>query len=160
MHRPSAAYAPKAPAQRVLYQVVRDHFETFRAEAARVDDRNGLPRFIEEEFRGFLRPFDFAQGGLSNVEGRCGFLAGGFARFHCARRADGTTRLVFDPIELLERLAALTPRSRINLLLYYGVLGARSGWRARLAGSDPEGPVATSTGPPPEPRAAAPDRAI
>jgi hypothetical protein len=29
-----------------------------------------LPRFIEEEFRGFLR---------------CGFLAGGFARFHCAR---------------------------------------------------------------------------
>ena len=140
MHRPSAAYAPKAPAQRVLYQVVRDHFETFRAEAARVVDRNGLPRFIEEELRGFLRPFDFAQGGLSNVEGRCGFLAGGFARFHCARWADGT------------------PRPRINLLLYYGVLGARSGWRARLAGSDPEGPVATSTGPPPEPRAAAPVR--
>jgi hypothetical protein len=49
------------------------------------------------------------------------------------RWADGTTHLVFDPMELLERLAALTPRPRINLLLYYGVLGARSAWRSRLA---------------------------
>jgi hypothetical protein len=39
----------------VLYQVVRDHVETFRAEAARIHERDGLPRFIEEEFRGFLR---------------------------------------------------------------------------------------------------------
>jgi len=54
----------------VLYQVVRDHFETFRAEATRNYERDALPRFIEEEFRGFLR---------------CGFLAGGFARFHCGR---------------------------------------------------------------------------
>jgi hypothetical protein len=41
------------------------------------------------------------------------------------RWADGTTHLLFEPIELLERLAAITPRPRINLLLYYGVLGAR-----------------------------------
>jgi ribosomal protein S27AE len=61
----------------VLYRIVRDHFETFRVEAARVHERDGLPRFIEEEFRGFLR---------------CGFLAGGFARFHCGRC--GTDRLV------------------------------------------------------------------
>jgi len=70
MGPPSSAYAPKAPAQSVLYQVVHDHFETFRAEAARAHDRDGLPRFVEEEFRSFLR---------------CGFLAGGFARFQCAR---------------------------------------------------------------------------
>jgi hypothetical protein len=68
--RPSSAYVPKAPAQGALYQVVRDHFETFSAEAARAHERGGLPRFIEEEFRGFLR---------------CGFLAGGCARFRCAR---------------------------------------------------------------------------
>ena len=37
----------------------------------------------------------------------------------------------FDPIELLERLAALTPRPR-NLLLYYGVLAARAAWRPRV----------------------------
>ena len=41
------------------------------------------------------------------------------------RWSDGTTHLLFDPIELLERLAALTPRPRVNLVLYYGVLGAR-----------------------------------
>ena len=50
-----------------MYQVVRDHFETFRAQAAGLRDGEGLPRFVEEEFRAFLR---------------CGFPAGGFARFH------------------------------------------------------------------------------
>ena len=52
------------------------------------------------------------------------------------RWADGTTHLLFDPIELLERLAALTPRPRINLMLYYGVLGARAAWRALLGGPE------------------------
>ena len=47
---------------------------------------------------------------------------------------DGTTHLLFGPVELLERLAALTPRPRVNLVLYYGVLGARAGWRARIVG--------------------------
>ena len=66
--RPSSSYEPRAPTQSVLYQIVRDHFETFRAEAARVRAGEGLPRFIEEEFQSFLR---------------CGWLAGGFARFRC-----------------------------------------------------------------------------
>ena len=44
--------------------------------------------------------------------------------------ADGTTHLLFDPLELLARLAALTPRPRINLILYHGVLGPRAAWRA------------------------------
>jgi len=45
------------------------------------------------------------------------------------RWTDGTTHLVFDPVELLERLAALTPRPRINLILYHGVLAPRAAWR-------------------------------
>ena len=48
------------------------------------------------------------------------------------RWGDGTTHLVFDPVELLERLAAIIPRPRINLILYYGVLGARATWRAQV----------------------------
>jgi hypothetical protein len=52
------------------------------------------------------------------------------------RWVDGTTHLLFEPLELLERLAALTPRPRINLVLYYGVLGARSAWRSRLTEPD------------------------
>jgi hypothetical protein len=53
-----------------------------------------------------------------------------------ARRHD---HLLFDPLELLERLAALTPRPRINLVLYYGVLAAHAAWRPRLAGTDGAG---------------------
>jgi hypothetical protein len=43
--------------------------------------------------------------------------------------ADGTTHLVFTPGELLERLATLVPRPRINLLLYHGVLAPNARWR-------------------------------
>jgi hypothetical protein len=35
--------------------------------------------------------------------------------------SDGTTHLRFEPVELLEKLAAITPRPRINLLLYLWV---------------------------------------
>ena len=49
------------------------------------------------------------------------------------------------PVELLERLAALTPRPRINLLLYYGVLGARSAWRSRLRSREPDTPVSRAS---------------
>lgn len=45
------------------------------------------------------------------------------------RWTDGTTHLVFDPVELLERLAALTPRPRVNLILYHGLLAPRAAWR-------------------------------
>jgi hypothetical protein len=48
------------------------------------------------------------------------------------RWSDGTTHLRFHPLELLERLASVTPRPRINLVLYYGVLAAHGAWRARL----------------------------
>ena len=33
---------------------MRDHFETFRAQAAHLRDGQGLPRFVEQEFRDFL----------------------------------------------------------------------------------------------------------
>jgi hypothetical protein len=46
------------------------------------------------------------------------------------RWSDGTTHLKFEPLELLERLAVLTSRPRINLVLYYGVLAPRTRWRA------------------------------
>ena len=50
--------------------------------------------------------------------------------------ADGTTYLIFDPIEFLGRLAVLVPRPRINLLLYHGVLGPRAAWRADVVPRD------------------------
>jgi hypothetical protein len=38
----------------------------------------------------------------------------------------------FDPFELLGPLAVLTPRPRVNLILYYGVLAPRAALRAAL----------------------------
>ena len=45
---------------------------------------------------------------------------------------DGTRELVFEPLELLERLAAMTPRPETNLLICHGVLAPRARWRARV----------------------------
>ena len=72
------------------------------------------------------------------------------------RWTDGTTHLVFDPVELLERLAALTPRPRINLILYHGVLAPRAAWRravvptredAAAAPADPPACARSAEGP-------------
>jgi hypothetical protein len=60
--RALTSYEPRAPAHGTLYGIVRDHVETFRAQAASLRDGEGLPRFVEQEFRDFLR---------------CGWLAGG-----------------------------------------------------------------------------------
>ena len=48
-----------------------------------------------------------------------------------SRWRDGTTHLQFEPIELMERLAAQIPKPRINLVLYAGVLAPHSKWRAQ-----------------------------
>lgn len=74
---PVADYTPRDPSASVLYGVVHEHFETFCAETSRHRDGDALPRFVDDEFRAFLR---------------CGFIAGGFARFRCG--ACRTERLV------------------------------------------------------------------
>jgi hypothetical protein len=53
--QPSTTYEPGDPTTSVLYGIVRDHFETFRTQAASLRDGDGLPRFVEQEFRDFLR---------------------------------------------------------------------------------------------------------
>ena len=55
--------------------------------------------------------------------------------------ADGTTHLLFAPLEFLEKLAALTPRPRINLILYHVVLAPHAKWRPRIV---PDPPVAAT----------------
>jgi Transposase zinc-binding domain len=68
MALPSGPYAPRDPAASILYQVVRDHYHTFRAEASQLREGERLPRYVDDEFDAFLR---------------CGWHAGGFARFRC-----------------------------------------------------------------------------
>jgi len=42
---------------------------------------------------------------------------------------DGTRALLFDPLDFLGRLAALTPKPRVNLLLYHGVFAPHAARR-------------------------------
>lgn len=60
---PVVEYTPRNPSASAICAVVREHDEGFLAEATPAREGQGLPRFVEDEFRAFLR---------------CGFLAGGF----------------------------------------------------------------------------------
>ena len=51
------------------------------------------------------------------------------------RWRDGTTHLGFEPLEFLEKLAALVPPPRFNLVRYHGVLAPAARHRARVVPS-------------------------
>jgi hypothetical protein len=70
--RQSTCYATLKFAE-ILVGLVRQHLETFLAEARQRGGGAGLPRFVERELREFLT---------------CGVMARGFARFRC----DGCAR--------------------------------------------------------------------
>ena len=69
---------------------------------------------------------------------------------------DGTRELVFEPLEFLERLAAMTPRPETNLLICHGVLAPRARWRERVVADGRVLPEPTAA---PAPRAAGLDDA-
>jgi len=45
---------------------------------------------------------------------------------------DGTSHIALQPLELLEKLAALTPRPYVNLIVYHGVLAPNAKWRREV----------------------------
>ena len=53
--------------------MVCDHYQTFLADASRLRDGEGLPRFVVDEFDAFLQ---------------CGWLAGGFDTLPAAARSE------------------------------------------------------------------------
>ncbi len=61
------AYAPRRPTETVVYGLVRQHLESFLAHAREHYDR-GLPAYVEQEFRAYLK---------------CGVFSEGFTRCHC-----------------------------------------------------------------------------
>lgn len=62
-------YRRRAPEESVLHRVVREHLNTFLAEAeGRSPDGRGLPKYVRQALERFLD---------------CGVLAKGFARVRC-----------------------------------------------------------------------------
>jgi hypothetical protein len=64
---PAPAYRCRRPTETVLFRVVREHLETFLAHT-RENYARPLPRYVQEELRGYLR---------------CGVFAYGFVRCRC-----------------------------------------------------------------------------
>ena len=56
--------------------------------------------------------------------------------------SNGTTHFLFEPLDLLARLAALVPRPRVNLTRYHGVFAPNSKFRAPLVPGKPRKPRA------------------
>jgi hypothetical protein len=96
------------------------------------NDRAGLERLC----RYVLRP-PFAQA-RQRGDGRVGLEL---------KRAwhDGTRELVFEPLEFLERLAAMTPRPETNLLICHGLLAPRARWRERVVAYGRVAPASTAS---------------
>ena len=67
---------------------------------------------------------------------------------------DGTSHLLFEPIEFLEKLAAIVPRPAVNLVLYHGVLAPHARWRAHVVRYGRPAPDVHACERKPSPRAA------
>ncbi|MBI4615088.1 MAG: transposase [Planctomycetes bacterium] len=65
--------------------------------------------------------------------------------------SDGTTELLFEPEEIVERLAALVAPPRANLVRYHGMLAPNSRWRKRVVpgGSGHDGAASPESHPAP-----------
>jgi hypothetical protein len=72
-------YRPREPERTVLHAVVAEHLETFLHEARGRDiDGQGVPDFVEDEFRKFLGCGSLSGGLTANDECTC--YSNGFAR--------------------------------------------------------------------------------
>lgn len=49
-----------------------------------------------------------------------------------SRYRDGTTHIVMSPLEFMQRLAALVPRPRLNLIRFHGILAPNAKHRAEI----------------------------
>jgi hypothetical protein len=87
----------------------------------RAEDRKGLERLL----RYAARP-PIAADRLSQLpDGRLSY------RLKTPWR-NGTTHVVFEPLEFVARLAVLVPAPRVNLIRFHGVLGPAAKWRASI----------------------------
>jgi len=62
---------------------------------------------------------------------------------------DGTTHVVFQPLDFLARLAARVPRPCVNLIRYYGVFAPNSRFRVRVTPAGRGKGIAAAGGAPP-----------
>jgi hypothetical protein len=89
--------------------------------AARADERKKLERLC----RYIARP--------AVSEKRLSLTANGNVRYQLKTPyRDGTTHVIFEPLDFIARLVALVPKPRVNLIRFHGVFAPNSAHRARV----------------------------
>ena len=89
--------------------------------AARADQRQKLERLC----RYISRP--------AIAEKRLSLTSNGNVRYQLKTPyRDGTTHVIFEPLDFIARLAALVPKPRVNLTRFHGVFAPNSKYRARV----------------------------
>ena len=89
--------------------------------AARADERPKLERLC----RYITRP--------AVSEKRLSLTPNGNVRYQLKTLyRDGTTHVIFEPLDFIARLAALVPKPRVNLTRFHGVFASNSQYRARV----------------------------
>jgi len=97
-----------------------DGFDLHAGAPVPAHDRNRLERLL----RYLLRP--------PIAESRMRKLPDGRIALNLKTKwRNGATHVVFDPVDLIGKIAAIIPRPHINLIIYHGVLAPRAKWRKR-----------------------------
>ncbi len=87
--------------------------------------RGGDKKTLERLCRYITRP--------ALAEGRLSLTPQGRVRYTLKTPyRDGTTHVVFAPLDFMARLAALVPKPRVHLTRYHGVFAPHSAWRAKI----------------------------
>ncbi len=87
--------------------------------------RGGDRKTLERLCRYITRP--------ALAEGRLSLTPQGRVRYTLKTPyRDGTTHVVFAPLDFMARLAALVPKPRVHLTRYHGVFAPHSRWRAQV----------------------------
>ena len=89
--------------------------------AARADERNKLERLC----RYITRPAVSEKRLLLTPNGNVRYQLKTLCR-------DGTTHVIFEPLDFIARLAALVPKPRVNLTRFHGVFAPNSQYRAAV----------------------------
>ena len=84
-----------------------------------------IGRFLERLCRYIARP--------AVSEKRLSLTANGNVRYQLKTPyRDGTTHVIFEPLDVIARLASLVPKPRVNLTRFHGVFAPNSAHRARV----------------------------
>jgi hypothetical protein len=109
LHTPGAGFEGRAPVKRLTAE--RDGFSLNAAVACKADERRKLERLCRYVARPAIALERLGRDGDGLVV---------YELKHAFR--DGTTHVLFEPLDFLARLAALVPRPRAHLIRFHGLL--------------------------------------